>query len=707
MKKQNEITKLIEQAKVENITTSEISKLAEKALAITETISDENQKAEFLLEIGILFYEISEYSKSNELITKALPIFEKIQNKEKIIICFRYLGSLMMNPKKYEEAKEYFTLILNATSKDEMPYYYYHAKSSLGDIYSMLGNSNKALEYLFSALEYFTINNILLEETIALNSIFLLYINYEQPDKALEYGLKALKLCYKLPNKKRLLTKILNNLGFLYMKDRNFDLALDYYLRSLKIMENNKINVLIPMSLNNIGDVYELSGKFDLAFTYYKKAYDFAKDLEDDEVVTATTFNLGKGYLHKGKKKKAYFLFEESIDLMQKVKFSELQDQVYNEVKDIYYQNGDFEKAVESQEKLFVRREKWYSSKIDEKNFRINELIKDDKNFNNPNLEIIGNSEIITELTDILELISVHNVNVLITGATGTGKELFAQRIHQKYKEESPFVAINCAAIPDHLLESELFGYKKGAFTGANKSKKGRIEQANGGTLFLDEIGDLSFQLQSKILRVIQDRVIIHIGGTKPQPVEIRIISATNRDIKEMLKNRTFREDLYYRLNIMKIHIPPLKDRKLDIPLLTDYFLKSFNLKFNKKIRSISMEALNILMKYNWPGNVRELKNSLEKAILLCDADILNKELFFDLDKTEPLLESENGILSWKNFQMKKNEMIKKMENEYISNLLSLSGKNIYKASKLGNLGRTQIYRLLEKTGKCKLIIDD
>ena len=182
--------------------------------------------------------------------------------------------------------------------------------------------------------------------------------------------------------------------------------------------------------------------------------------------------------------------------------------------------------------------------------------------------------------------------------------------------------------------------------------------------------------------------------------MEIRIISATNRNMKKMLSDGTFREDLYYRLNIMKIHIPPLKDRKLDIPLLTDYFLKSFNLKFNKKIRSISMEALNILLNYNWPGNVRELKNSLEKAILLCDAKILNKELFFDLDKTEPLFESEKSILSWKNFQIKKNEMINKMENEYITNLLNLSGKNIYKAGKLGNLGRTQIYRLLEKKGK-------
>lgn len=699
---QDEINKLIKQVEAKKAIPTECSKLAEKALTLTDNISDEKQKAEFLLEIGVIFYKFSKFNKSTVVITKALPIFERFQMKEKIILCFNYIGLGLKKSQKITQAKEYFKLILNATSKDEMPDQFFVAKYCIGDINSKLGNFNKALEDLFAALDFFAKEKSQLYLVLTLNSISVSYKNFEQPDKALEYGFKALEACKTLSASDRLLCMILNNMGNLYAKVRNYDLAIEYHKKSLKIKEKNKIIDLIPGSLNNLGDAYELSGKFDLAFNCYKRAYDISKTYDNDEVLAAVTFNLGKNYLHQGNKKRAYTLFNSSIELANNAKNVETQIHVFKDLKDIYYENDDYERALEYQEKLFILKERKYSIKLKEKDFTINDLINDDRNNANPrsNLEIIGNSEAITELTDILDLISTHNVNVLITGATGTGKELFARIIHQKYKEQSPFVAINCAAIPDHLLESELFGYKKGAFTGANRNKKGRIEQANGGTLFLDEIGDLSFHLQSKILRVIQDRVIIPIGGTKPQPVEIRIISATNREIKEMVNIGSFRKDLYYRLNIMKIHIPPLKDRKFDIPILTDHFIKEFNLKFDKTVRGISLEALNILTRYSWPGNVRELKNAIEKAIILCDTDMLNKDFFSEMINKEDILKLVENTYKWSEFQTKKNELIKNIENDYVTKLMELSGNNIKKASRLGNLGRTQIYRLLGKKGK-------
>ncbi len=699
MKIQDEIAKLLEQAEKKRVIPIECSKLADKALILAYTISDEKQKAEVLLEIGLMFYKISKFSKSTTIITEALQIFERFQMKEKIILCFSYIGLGLKKAQKIIQAKEYFNLILNATSKEEISDQYFVAKYCIGDINSKLGNFNKALEELFAALDFFSKGKNQLYLVLTLNSISVSYKNFEQPDKALEFGFKALEACKTLSGRDRLLCMILNNMGNLYAKVQNYDLAIEYHKKSLILKEKNKIIDLIPGSLNNLGDVYELLGKFDLAFNCYKRAYDISKTYDNDEVLAAVTFNLGKSYLHQANQKRAYTLFNNSIELANNAKNVETQIHVYNDLKDIYSENGDYERALEYQEKLFLLKERKYSIKLKEKNFTINNLINNEvinKNLSS-NFEIIGNSEAIAELTNILDLISTHNVNVLITGATGTGKELFARKIHQKYKEQSPFVAINCAAIPDHLLESELFGYKKGAFTGASINKKGRIEQANGGTLFLDEIGDLSFHLQSKILRVIQDRVIIPIGGTKPQPVEIRIISATNRDIKEMVNIGSFRKDLYYRLNIMKIHIPPLKDRKFDIPILTDHFIKEFNLKFDKTVRGISLEALNILTRYSWPGNVRELKNAIEKAIILCDTDMLNKDFFSEMTNEKDILNVEGNPNKWSEFQTKKNELIINLENEYVMKLMELSGNNIKKASRLGNLGRTQIYRLLEK----------
>ncbi len=237
---------------------------------------------------------------------------------------------------------------------------------------------------------------------------------------------------------------------------------------------------------------------------------------------------------------------------------------------------------------------------------------------------ITGVSRAIQKAKETIKKIAPYDINVLIIGESGTGKEVFARAIHKlSHRKNKPFIAVNCAAIPDDLLESELFGYKKGAFTGADKDKKGLIEEANGGTLFLDEIGEMTLSLQAKLLRFLEERKIRPLGSTKEIEVDVRVISATNRDLKKEMEKGNFREDLYYRLSTITIRIPPLRERKEDIPYLVKSLLKDLTKKYNKPIRKIDPNFIMYLKSLELKGNIRELRNILEKAVILAEDDTL------------------------------------------------------------------------------------
>lgn len=231
---------------------------------------------------------------------------------------------------------------------------------------------------------------------------------------------------------------------------------------------------------------------------------------------------------------------------------------------------------------------------------------------------IIGNSASIKKLQEMIRQIAPTDATVLLQGESGVGKEIFASAIHQNsMRSLGPFVKVHCGALPENLLESELFGHEKGAFTGATARRKGRFELANDGTIFLDEIGDISPAVQIKLLRVLQEREFERVGGEETIKTNIRIISATNKNLKQAVQDRLFREDLYYRLNVVELTIPPLRERKEDIPLLADFFLKNFSKKYSKQIDSVDTKAMKKLLTYSWPGNIRELQNSIETAVVL------------------------------------------------------------------------------------------
>ncbi len=319
------------------------------------------------------------------------------------------------------------------------------------------------------------------------------------------------------------------------------------------------------------------------------------------------------------------------------------------------------------------------------------------------NWKMVGNSKVMLDIFSKIRMVAGYNVNILIVGPTGSGKEMVSKAIHQLYIEKNPysknapFIAVNCAAIPEQLLESELFGYKKGAFTGAVNDMRGKIVQADHGTIFLDEIGEMPLLLQAKLLRVIQDKEVTPLGSSLSIPVSVRIIAATNKNLEEMVNLNLFRADLYYRLKVVTIQLPSLSERKEDIPMLVTSFLKKYNQKFGKKISGIHPGLMNLLQDKEWKGNIRELENEIERAVLLCNRDYLSIEDIHEYGETNTMADFRHLPIKWQDYKDYKQKIMDELDQKFIKQLLDEANNNVSLASKIGDLERVQIYRLLKK----------
>ena len=317
--------------------------------------------------------------------------------------------------------------------------------------------------------------------------------------------------------------------------------------------------------------------------------------------------------------------------------------------------------------------------------------------------EIVGRSPKMKEIYELVLKVAGTNTNIFITGESGVGKELIARAIHRESpRKNGPFVPVNCGAIPSELMESELFGYEKGAFTGAVSTKKGLFEVAHGGTLFLDEVTELAPHLQVKLLRAIQDRRIRRLGGVEDIVVDVRIISATNRDILKAVKEGRMREDLYYRLNVIPIHVPPLRERKEDIPLLADYFVGKANKRFGKDIKGIETEALEVLINYDFPGNVRELENIIERAVALEEGEFIRKETILAHLEIPPSLPPEGLEKALGNPEEGRstldfNKIVEETEKRLLLEALKRAGGVKKKAAELLNISFRSFRYLLNK----------
>ena len=306
---------------------------------------------------------------------------------------------------------------------------------------------------------------------------------------------------------------------------------------------------------------------------------------------------------------------------------------------------------------------------------------------------IYGTNPIMQQVRQMIGQVAATPATVLITGETGTGKEMIATAIQQaSHLKDGPFVRINCTAFPPQLLESELFGYKKGAFTGAVKDKAGLLEKGHGGTIFLDEIGDISLNMQVKMLRFLQFGEIRPVGSTETKTVRCRIIAATNRNLEKLIKKEKFRKDLYYRLNSFIIELPPLRDRKEDIPVLAFHFLKQAVNKLNKKVGSISTRAMEYLTEYQYPGNLRELQSIMERAVILCEKDEIGPaHLPISVQSSPVLYDYKKGLAT------ARREVISQFERQAVQHYLTTAKGNVTRAAMLARVPRRTFYRLMEK----------
>ncbi|MFO0706193.1 MAG: sigma-54 dependent transcriptional regulator [Nitrospira sp.] len=303
---------------------------------------------------------------------------------------------------------------------------------------------------------------------------------------------------------------------------------------------------------------------------------------------------------------------------------------------------------------------------------------------------ILGKSKAIQAVFDLIRRVADSPTNVLITGESGTGKELVAKAIHYNSdRKDAPFVPVNCAAIPEQLLESELFGHMRGAFTDAKADKRGLFEEAQKGTLFLDEISELPLMLQAKLLRAIQEREIKRVGANKPIAVDVRIIAATNLNLAEEVKGKRFRDDLYYRLNVIELKLPPLRERREDIPLLVEAFLKKCGAARGKEVKGVSESALAMLMDYGWPGNVRELENVIERAVTLSRGEKISPD---DLPSAVQGARGDRRVLDEASEKMLP---LHEIEKEYIKKILEKTGGNKYQAAQALGIDRKTLYRKL------------
>ncbi|MCL6570556.1 MAG: sigma 54-interacting transcriptional regulator [Bacillus sp. (in: Bacteria)] len=374
-----------------------------------------------------------------------------------------------------------------------------------------------------------------------------------------------------------------------------------------------------------------------------------------------------------------------------------VEEEIVGALGSVMFRTPEEWRMYQSKMQSLVEELKYYKTKLEKE-------LKSKYDFN----DLIGDSPTFLAVKKFSERISTNNSSVLLVGESGTGKELFAHAIHNNSMRATlPFVAINCASIPEQLLESELFGYEDGAFTGAKKGgKKGQFELANNGTLFLDEIGDMPLSMQSKLLRVLQEKEVQRVGGHKSIAVDVRIISATHRDLEMMVEEGKFRQDLYYRLNVIKIEIPPLRKRKEDIPLISISLLKKLEGKFYRKEIELSFEVKERLMEHSWPGNIRELENVLERAINVLDGKLIQMihlPLYLrDYDTDSKYISEANKIISsptnitFSPVQPLK-ETLALSEKQAIQNALVATNENKQEAAKLLEIGKTSFYE------KCKL----
>jgi len=446
-------------------------------------------------------------------------------------------------------------------------------------------------------------------------------------------------------------------------------------------MSNNRI-ILSVKSLENVKFLYEfLNNKYEVILVFtLSEVYEILKNRPVNLVITDMLLEDGS-----------------SFDLLEWIRYEGIyvpviiisrEKDIPNAVRTIKQGAFDFVDISIDIEKL----KSSINSALEDNEKTIGKKNK----FSDNDIQIIGNSPGIKEIKEFIKWVAPTEGRIIIYGDSGTGKELIARAIHKlSNRSNKPFVPINCSAIPSTLIESELFGHKKGAFTGAYENKKGKFELAEGGTIFLDEIADMPLEMQAKLLRVLEENVITPVGGTNEIKVDVRIIAATNKNLEKEMEQGKFRDDLYYRINTLNVNIQPLKERKEDIKPMVENFTKEFCRKNRIELKRFSDDSYSLFYNYSWPGNVRELKNIIERAVILSKENIISKETLEKLWERNKIQKSAKS--DYKQAKRTLKEAKENFERDFIENILNANNWNISKSAKELNISRRWLYRKIKK----------
>ncbi len=711
------------------------NKIPQKALEYTqqaEKLIDDKidliEKAIVYNSYGAIYLNLNKLDDALESFIVSLKIYKKLKNYDDLAKILNNIGSIHIYKKKYYEAISYFEQALSYKT-DSNKRSIAKTYNNLGTVYIQIGDYKKAIEYFLDSLklkEEFGDESDIASAWINLAIFYAYSGNFEE---ALDYNEKALEY-YKKVNDLNTQADILQNIALIFQRQKLYKKAEEFLLNALKLKEES--NNLLGMGniYVNLGNNYSVLDDKDKAIFYLEKAYNLFKNTNDKTSLMSCLSMLGDIYWDKNIElaKKYYY---EALDISIISKSRDMEYKIYQRLYRMYEGQNNYALALENLKKYVEIKEEVLSAdtkieisklklkyKLDKKE-KENLLLKKEneiyklklrtqKKLEKAKEKIINQSnkiELISKelekriektligkskaIKDVLKLAitatKYKDVNVFITGENGTGKEIIARIIHfESPRKDFPFFTVNSSAIPENLLESEFFGHTKGAFTGALKDKKGYFELANKGTLFLDEIADMPVNLQAKLLRAIEERKIKRVGDNKEIKVDIRIISATNRNIDELIEEKKFRLDLYHRINTLSIFIPPLRERKEDIEPLLLYFVEYFSKILNKKIPTIDKEVIDHLSKYDFPGNVRELRNMVERAIILSYTNHLTVADF-----------------PFKNAKIAKDKsnMTKSEEIELIKKTLIKNNFNKSLAAKEMNISRDALIRKMKKYG--------
>ena len=683
--------------------------------------------------LGALYFQAGNYKQSIKFNSMAYKHFFSIDDKTGLGFTLGNLGNCFYSMGNYKKALEFQFKTEKLAREIGDKSLLGRSLNSISICYKNIGIFQKAVDF---GLQSIQIKEILNEDTKSIYiNIGSIYAEWGNNKKSLEFLQKALSLDKK-SNDLFGRSNIFNNIGNLYLSESEYDKALSYFKKAKSLKETiDDLNGMIIV-LGNMGIIYSKKDDFEKAESCYKKALEFAIQLEKRESIFSISLNLIDLYCNndcieqaeemfaickkdfaeidsyklrmdyydsaillaeKGKDfKKAYRLLSQKSKLRDEI-FSQDKQKIISEMQ-IKFDTVKKEKEAEIYRIKSIelaKKNKKIENQKKELQKALEKLRKSEQKYDiiaqefhkKIGYDLIGTSESIRKINKLISIVATSDsTNVLIVGESGTGKEIVARRIHQySARKQFDFYGINSSAIPENLFESQFFGHEKNAFTGANKTHIGWFEIANKGTLFLDEIATMSLEQQVKLLRVLEERKIVRVGSHKEIPVNVRIISATNVNLYEMVQKKQFREDLYHRLATFVIHIPPLREHKEDIPLLLDHFVQLFSEQLKKPIKKIEKDVVNMLYSYDYSGNVRELKNIIERAVIVANSSTLMSSHFLVPDRA--LSESVTQQFP----------SLAEVEKKYVLKALQLSEFNQTKAAKLLKVERRVVARKMQK----------